>query len=146
MAAYAAELVKLHHGWDAARYFLVPDVARGYRSFFRRELEDAEAVLAVAEHEGRVVGYVYGRLEPRDWNALLDEAGKVHDIFVDPAMRGRGHAQALLAFAYDALGALGARRVVLHVATQNEAGRALFTREGFRPTLMEMTKELPKRA
>lgn len=142
MADYAAELVKLHHGWDAARYLLVPEVARGYRRFFRHELADPKAVLAVAEHEGRVVGYVYARFEERDWNALLDEAGKVHDIFVDPSVRGRGLAQALLAFVGEALRGLGAKRVVLQVATQNEAGRALFAREGFRTTLIEMTKEL----
>ena len=40
------------------------------------------------------------------------------------------------------LAAMGAPRVVLHSATQNVAAQRLFARLGFRPTMVEMTREM----
>jgi ribosomal protein S18 acetylase RimI-like enzyme len=39
------------------------------------------------------------------------------------------------------LEALGAPRVLLHTAVQNEAAQALFEKLGFRSTMIEMTRE-----
>ena len=141
-AAMAAKLVALHHGWDEKRYMMLGDVACGYARFFASELHDAEAVIAIAEKDGIQVGYTYARFEGRDWNALLDEAGKIHDIYVEENARGAGIAKSLLDYAEAELGILGAKRVVLQVATQNQAGQATFAKTGYRTTLIEMCKEL----
>ena len=63
----AGALVRLHHGWDARRFFLVEGVEEGYRWFFSRELGKPGVVLLVAEVDGVIAGYVYGSLEERDW-------------------------------------------------------------------------------
>ena len=42
----------------------------------------------VAERDGQVVGYAYGREEERDWNLLLDRCGGFHDLWVDEPARG----------------------------------------------------------
>ena len=62
-----AALVGLHHAYDAQR-FMKPedDVESGYRWWLGKELKAKEAVVLVAERDGEVVGYVYGRVEPRD--------------------------------------------------------------------------------
>ena len=44
-----------------------------------------------------------------------------------------------------ALAARGAPRVVIQVASQNPEAQAVFGRLGFRPTMVEMTRELPPR-
>jgi RimJ/RimL family protein N-acetyltransferase len=38
--------------------------------------------------------------------------------------------------------ALGAPRVVLHTAAKNEAAQRMFAKLGWRPTMVEMTREV----
>ncbi|MEI8258330.1 MAG: GNAT family N-acetyltransferase [Deltaproteobacteria bacterium] len=144
----AAQLVRLHHEWDAARFLVVEPIEEGYRWWLGRELSNKNAVILVAVDSAAngapVVGYAYGRLEERDWNALLDAHGALHDIFVDATQRGRGAARQLLEAMIARLGELGAPRVVLHTASQNEAAQRLFRAAGFRPTMIEMTRETQK--
>ena len=48
----------------------------------------------------------------------------------------------LLAAALEALSGLGAPRAVLFTADKNHVAQALFDKEGFRRTMIEMTLEL----
>jgi uncharacterized protein YgfB (UPF0149 family) len=84
-------LVRLHHSYDSQR-FMVPaeDVESGYPWWLTRELKRQGALVLVAERDGVVVGYVYATVEGRDWNALLDAHGALHDIWVDEAARTSG--------------------------------------------------------
>jgi ribosomal protein S18 acetylase RimI-like enzyme len=142
MAKMAAKLVAQHHAADARRFFLPDEVERGYQRWFGQELRSPTAVLRVAERGAEPVGYAYARLEERDWNALLDACGALHDLFVEESARGAGVGQALLDNVLAALTALGAPRVVLHTMTANHAAQRLFARAGFRTTMLEMTREL----
>ena len=114
----------------------------GYERFFASELRDKDAVIVVATGGEVIVGYAYGRLEPRDWNALRDACGALHDIYVDEAVRRCGLARRLVDEMVARLAALGAPRVVLGVAWQNPAGQRFFESIGFRRTMIEMTREL----
>lgn len=138
----AGQLVRLHHSLDSRRFLLVEGVERGYARFFRSQLEDPDTIITVAERAGRAVGYVYARLEPRDWNSLLDACGALHDIFVVEDERRRGVAAKLLEDVALRLRARGAPRLVLSTAAGNEAAQRFFERHGFRRTMIEMTREL----
>lgn len=145
VARLAAKLVRLHHGFDPHRFLCLEPLEPGYERFLGHELEDADAVIFVAvvrdEQGERVLGYAYGRLEPRDWNELLDACGKLHDLYVDEDARGHGAATALVEAVVARLEAKGAPRVLLLSATPNLAAQKLFARLGFRPTMVEMTRE-----
>jgi ribosomal protein S18 acetylase RimI-like enzyme len=141
VAALAAKLVHRHHAFDAARFFVPDRVAEGYAWWFGQELDRAEVALLVAARGDRIVGYAYGRLEERDWNQLLDACGALHDLWVEEAERKGGVASALVEGVVAALRDKGAPRVVLHAAAANAAAQALFARLGFRPTMVEMTRE-----
>jgi ribosomal protein S18 acetylase RimI-like enzyme len=141
VARLAAKLVALHHAFDPLRFFQPERVAEGYQWWFARELPRDEVVLLVAEQNGAVVGYVYARLEERDWNALLDAHGALHDIYVDEPARRSGVATQLLRAALKSLADKGAPRVVLHTAAPNVEAHALFEKLGFRRTMIEMTRE-----
>jgi ribosomal protein S18 acetylase RimI-like enzyme len=143
IAPLAARLVREHHHYDPQRFFLPERVEEGYRWWLGRELANPQATLLVAEEDGVVVGYTYGRLEERDWNALLDECGALHDVYVDEKARRRGIARALVMAMCDALKKRGAPRIVLHTASPNAAAQALFSSLGFRSTMIELTRELP---
>ena len=141
-AHLAAQLVRLHHALDARRFLYAEPLEPGYARFLRSELADPKAALLVAEAEGgAVVGYVYGRLEPRDWMALREACGELHDVYVDDAERGRGIGAALVMALVAALEALGAPRVILSTAWQNGPAQEMFAKLGFRPTMIEMTRE-----
>jgi ribosomal protein S18 acetylase RimI-like enzyme len=142
LSRFAGELVRMHHRFDAKRFMLIDDVEAGYEWFFRRELGNKEVAILTAEREGELLGYAYGRLEPRDWNNLLDVHGAVHDLFVAPTARRQGVGRDLLSAMLAALGERGARTVVLFTATPNVAAQRLFEMAGFRSTMIEMTREL----
>lgn len=137
----AAKLVRLHHQLDPQRFFVQEPIEDGYRWWLGKELANNEAMVLVATLDERVVGYVYATIEDRDWNLLLDKHAGLHDIYVDDNTRAHGVGEALMRAAIDHLERRGAPRVVLMSATQNEPAQRLFARVGFRPTMIEMTRE-----
>jgi ribosomal protein S18 acetylase RimI-like enzyme len=74
--------------------------------------------------------------------ALRGPAGLLHDIIVDPGYRRRGVGRRLLEAVIENMTARGAPRLVLSTAARNEAAQRLFASVGFRPTMIEMTREL----
>src|SRR5258708_7262018 len=83
IAELAGRLVRQHHGFDAQRFMLIPNAEAGYTRFFEGELANPAVLILAAERDQAIVGYAYARLEPRDWNALLDACGVLHDIYVN---------------------------------------------------------------
>jgi len=138
-----ALLLRAHHDFDPLR-FMAPggNPEAGYAAFLRRELEDDDVVVLVAERDGEVVGYVYAGLEPRSWKELREACGFIHDVAVDEHGRRTGVATALIEAAIAWLRDRGAPRVVLWTADPNAAAQALFARLGFRRTMVEMAREL----
>jgi ribosomal protein S18 acetylase RimI-like enzyme len=139
-AGLAAQLVRMHHEVDAARFLLPDNVEAGYRQWFTRELARREAVIVVALRAEAVVGYGYGTLEGRDWNMLLDRHGAIHDIFVSDEARRQGAGRRLMEALLRELETLGAPRIVLSTMVSNEQAQRLFGSVGFRPTMLEMTR------
>jgi ribosomal protein S18 acetylase RimI-like enzyme len=137
-----ASLARQHHDFDAKRFMLPDDVESGYRWWLGKEAKrPEEAVVLVAEQDGEVVGYCYGRVEGVDWNMLLDRHGALHDIWVEERARGTGTGQLLAEEMVRRLTALGAPRVLLSTAAKNEPAQKLFAKLGWRPTMVEMTRE-----
>ncbi len=138
-----ALLVRTHHDFDPERFIPAsPQTERLYASFLGGQLGDRDRLILVAEDAGEVVGYTYAGIEGPDYMALRGPAGALYDIVVDPARRGRGIGRQLLEATLAALAALGAPRVVLSTAARNETAQRLFARAGFRPTMIEMTREV----
>lgn len=142
IAELAGKLVRQHYGFDAKRFLLIDNPEAGYAWWFEKELGNGKAMIWCAKLDGVIVGYAYARLEERDWNALLDEHGALHDILVDESARRRGIGKQLLVAVLAELRQRGAARVVLHTATQNTSAHKLFAAVGFRQTMLEMTCEL----
>lgn len=138
-----ALLVRTHHDFDPQRFLeATPRTESAYGSFLGSQLEEPSVLVLVAERDGEVLGYAYAGVEGHDYMSLRGPAGVLHDIVVDPAHREHGVGRALLDATLAELAARGAPRVVLSTAEQNEAAQRLFTRAGFRRTMIEMTREL----
>jgi ribosomal protein S18 acetylase RimI-like enzyme len=143
MGRLGALLVRTHHDFDPQRFIpATPDTEHGYAWFLGTQLEEPKTIVLVAEREGKVVAYSYAGVEGRDYMALRGPAGVLYDIIVDPLYRERGIGRMLLDATLASLGELGAPRVVLSTAQRNDSAQRLFTHAGFRPTMIEMTREL----
>jgi len=142
LGCLGATLARAHHAWDPARFFIVDGMDEGYAWWLGKELKNRRAVVLAALRQERIVGYAYGRVEPRDWNALRDACGVGIDLFVEPQARGVGAGRRLCEALLQALRAKGAPRVVLHAAARNREAQRYFRAQGFRPTMVEMTLEL----
>lgn len=143
LGVLGAQLIQVHHAFDEQRFFAPPDDAeRGYGWFLTSQLDDPDVAILVAEVDGRVVGYVYAGVEPHSWKELREACGFVHDLIVDPDARGHGAGQRLLEAAVAWLKVKGMPRVMLWTAEPNVGAQRLFARHGFRPTMVEMTREL----
>jgi ribosomal protein S18 acetylase RimI-like enzyme len=137
-----ALLVREHHDFDPLRFIpATPQTEQGYGAYLGSQLSEPRVLILVADRGGTVIGYTYAGLEDTDYMALRGPAGALHDIVVDPDARGRGVGRALLDATLRELAAMGAPRVVLSTAAQNEAAQRLFAEAGFRRTMIEMTRE-----
>lgn len=145
VARMGAELMRLHHRFDPARFLVAPEgVERGYAAFLEGELEDDDSAIFVANVDGELVGYCFAGVEPHSWKELREAAGFIHDIAVAESARRRGIATALLEHASQWLAAQGVPRVMLWTAERNTTAQRLFARLGFRPTMIEMTREIDR--
>jgi ribosomal protein S18 acetylase RimI-like enzyme len=137
-----ALLVEVHHQFDPKR-FIAPtaQTPRGYGHFLVSQIgREGVVVLAAAEGDA-VVGYTYAALEGSDWLTLRGPAGVIYDLAVDPEHRRQGLGRRLIEETISSLEALGAPQVMLSTAQPNETAQRLFAGLGFRPTLIEMTRE-----
>jgi ribosomal protein S18 acetylase RimI-like enzyme len=143
MGRLGALLVAEHHDFDPERFIAPqPDLARRYGGFLVSQIERPDMIVLVAERDGEVVGYAYAGMERNDYMALRGPAGVLYDLVVDPAHRRQGIGGTLLEAALTDLAKLGAPRVILFTAEKNHGARSLFAQAQFRPTMIEMTREL----
>jgi ribosomal protein S18 acetylase RimI-like enzyme len=139
-------LVRMHHDFDPQRFLEpTPQTAQGYGAFLGRQIGEPDAIIIVAERDGNIIGYAYGSVEGYDYMSLRGPAGALQDIVVDPAYRRQGVGRMLLDAIIAALEARGVPRTLLSTAVRNEAAQRLFASVGFRPTMIEMTKETTER-
>lgn len=138
-----AGLVRFHHGLDEARFILpADDLESGYSWWLRKELRDPAAAVLVAQKDGALVGYAYGRVEDMDWGKLRGPCGEFIDLWVDEAARRTGAGRALCDALVQHFRGRGVRQVVLYAASRNARAQALFESLGFRPTMVELTMDL----
>jgi ribosomal protein S18 acetylase RimI-like enzyme len=138
-----ALLLRTHYEFDQQRFMAPgPNVEEGYAWFLGSQLERDDVVIFVAERAGTAVGYVYAGLEPQSWKELREAAGFIHDVAVEKSSRQTGVATALIDAAVEWLRSRGAPRIVLWTAEKNVDAARLFSRLGFRKTMIEMTREV----
>jgi ribosomal protein S18 acetylase RimI-like enzyme len=138
-----ASLVEEHHEFDPKRFLAPrPDMAAAYGRFLVSHIGSADRMVLVAERDGAPVGYVFFGMEGVDYMALRGPAGAIYDLVVDPAHRRQGVGKVLMDAALTELAKRGAPRAVLSTAEKNAGAHRLFEREGFRRTMIEMTREL----
>src|SRR4026208_583384 len=95
-------------------------------------------VLVDPDHRGHGVG----RQLLDQTLSMMQAKGARQTGLSTPDRRGHGVGRQLLDETLSMMQAKGARQIVLSTAERNEAAQRLFARMGFRPTTIEMTREL----
>jgi GNAT superfamily N-acetyltransferase len=143
IADFALRLFAQHRAYDAKRFARLSD-AQGAEWFYGSQAEAKDGAVLVGELDGRVVGFAYLTYEERNYIDLLENAVRLHDIYVEEEGRGAGIGKDLLNAVIDTAKEFGADKLVLSVAARNEYAREFFKRNGLRETMVEMTVNLER--
>lgn len=112
-------------------------------SFLLSSMEDADALLLVAEHEGEVVAFVRACLSEKTQTRLRRamRSAMIEELVVSETARRRGHGSALMDRAWAWAREGGAERVTLRVYAANTAAVRLYEELGYRVLVHTMLKE-----
>lgn len=91
----------------------------------------------VAEEDGVMAGYITTRVD------AFSRIGRIPNLAVDPAFRGRGIGSDLIAFALQWLREQGMELAKIETLEQNERGQALYPRFGFREVARQIHFVMP---
>ncbi|MFW5691114.1 MAG: N-acetyltransferase family protein [Chloroflexota bacterium] len=143
IGALWARLVAYHHALDAALPHAAPDGEAAYARRIEDQVDDSYSRVFVAEHDGRIIGFVLGMIiDVMPHLFEQDAGGFLADIYVAPAYRRAGVGRALV----DALAAWfrsrGVQRMEWYVAARNESGRDFWHRMGGRDVMVRMRVDL----
>lgn len=145
VAEFAIRLYDQHVANDPERFSTFSNVD-GAASFYRSRFDTPDSAVLVAEIENEVVGFAYVERDELNYAALLRDGAWLHDIYVDAPERGKGLGKALIWAAIQAAKQMGADKMLLTVGANNLAAQRIFGDAGFRPTMTEMTLNLPDRS
>jgi len=135
-------ICSMHEALDPPRYAMLPNVVSMYQLWLPQRIADRNSVVLVGEADSKVVAFLVASVEANIPIYRLDRFGFIHDVWVEPAARGRGIAKALALRAVEKFRAIGAKQIRLETATDNPDARALFTSCGFRVANIDMLLDL----
>jgi RimJ/RimL family protein N-acetyltransferase len=133
-----ARICALHASWDADRFRTRDHPEQMYDRWLRQRAGDPRSVFLVAEHDGRIVGYLVGTIEAEIPIYWTPECGWIHDLWVDETYRHEGVGRQMAMLTVERFSQLGVKQIRLQTAAVNEGARRLFESCGFRVSTIEM--------
>ncbi len=121
------------------------DCAEEYFETTSRAVENNNALMLIAEKDGRPAGFIWF-CEEMDDDVLLREDARRHgyitDLFVLPEFRGQGVARALMAAVEQRCRALGLDRLRVGAIGANQPARRFYEARGYVPVIVTHEKRL----
>ena len=141
IAGFALELFRQHREYDERRFMEVSD-HRQAEKYYGSQTNAKDSAVLLAELDEKVVGFAFIQFELINYAGLLESAAWLHDIYVEDAARQSNAGRSLIEAAARTAKELGASKLMLTVAVQNEIARRFFEHAGFRTTMLEMMLDL----
>jgi diamine N-acetyltransferase len=144
------ELASLFREGDSLQCSSVPEVfktpgeMKRSRDFIQRILDDKNSKIIIAEHENKIIGFVYGTMmsSPESPIYVHRRYAKIHDLVVTHSYRGQGIGTALMGQAHSWAKEQGASQVELMVWEFNWHAREIYERLGYKTASRVMWKNL----
>jgi ribosomal protein S18 acetylase RimI-like enzyme len=139
------KIAAMHERLDPAKYSFRSDPGQMYRGWLAERATDPRSVFLVADagrEASSLAGFLVGTVEREIPIYKIEEMGFIHDVWIEEEYRHEGIARQLVTLAVERFGRIGVKQVRCDTAWLNEPARALFTRCGFRPSIVEMLIEL----
>jgi L-amino acid N-acyltransferase YncA len=139
---FLRQLTDAHARYDPQRFIPPTDAASTYGAWLAQATPGSDVLALVVQigPDRPVVGYLIAEHfepMPKYWAPACIY---VHDIFIDPAARSTGAADALLAHAESWGKIRGVHQLRAIVAEANQMGQSFFARRGFRVGAMEFVR------
>lgn len=120
-------LVPLFQGY--LDFYRRPTSAEAVREFLEARLRQEQSVVFLVHLDGEAVGFT--QLYPAFASLSLKPNWILNDLFVTPAARGTGAAEALMQAARELAVDTGACEIFLQTARDNEVAQKLYRRLGY---------------
>jgi GNAT superfamily N-acetyltransferase len=118
------------------------DAAKMHGGFWNTCTRSRTKCTYVAEHNGKMIGYLVGAIENRPPVLKVRKVGVVWDLFVEEEYRKKGVGVALLEAYYDWARGKGLTMATLQVSPPNEGAVEFYKHEGYETILHTVRKML----
>lgn len=110
--------------------------------FYRKQLNNPEALFLVASIDNNLVGYLYAHVDKVDYLSTNKYECEIEVIYLDEKARGTGISQELIQKCFDWIKTKDCFRVKAGIYSQNIASQNLFAKMGFEPYHSTYTKSV----
>lgn len=122
-------------------YLLAKNHPSTLRKFLKERLEDKKSLAYLAEHQGKIIGFVLGRIKERPPIFKLKREGSISDVFVEENYRKKGIGCELTKILLKEFSRKKLKLVGLTVDVDNPAVE-FYQRLGFKKRQLRMHKDL----
>jgi GNAT superfamily N-acetyltransferase len=134
------ELQLANCGYDK-RLAVKPSAQSWYEGFMGLQIDHDNAIVVVADLDGKVVGYGFGQVMQRP--TLADgDCGYIADLCVAPSARGRGVGRRIFLEIRSWFFRVGIRHIEVQVVRSNPASQAFWRKMGFDEFLRTLRSEM----
>ena len=133
-----------HHTRLSPHFTLAEDGKEKFSKYLAKKFSEKSTRLIVAEHDGKVVGFMLGLLSPNVPVFKERTMGVISDVYVLPGYRKRGISREMLKGVLKWFNKNKVTTVQLNVATANLEARSAWGQLGFKPYMIMNRMELDK--
>jgi ribosomal protein S18 acetylase RimI-like enzyme len=143
VAGLFAEIFRFHAQYDPL-FTMAEGGGAIYAKWFVKQIGEPDSLALVAESAGTIVGFCLALLRQRSriHDAAYRQYGEVNDLAVSRGYRRLGIGAALISQAEDWFRTRGVSRIEAKVAVTNPVSAAFWKRNGFRPYLESVFREI----
>ncbi len=125
------ELMDFHAEYDVL-YERTPKGVGIFREFFDETIEIEKGIVLVAEDQGKILGYLLGRIEEKLEIYVHADYGMIYDLSVTKSAQRQGVGEALFKASVDWFKSKGTPRIELNVASANPISTKFWEKQGLK--------------
>ena len=119
------------HRTLSTHFELADDAENVWESFVRKQLDELNSLLIVAEFSGSIVGFSLASIQSNIPVFKINKYGVIYDLFVEETFRGRGIGRKIFDFAREWFEQNGVEHLQVSVAHHNPVAQRFWHAMGF---------------